>query len=302
MTRTHARIGATPIGLVALALAGCRLATLPPASSRSDGGPVAARGVVSHEARSQLRLYRDAAGCEAVQALNRHFRLVTLVDDGGPRHIVLEEAWDVRHCLDSESTSSEAEITAWLPASDQTQPLFRIQARGSAGAPEGNLYRMTSRACCGGADLSAYYSLLTGRALFSSSIPPLRVEDPTSGEMRVVAFHDTYSAGSPPEAIADSTVVGVLQIGDEREPAARFAVVADRPGPHAVAELALVRDGAAVDRPATVDPSRRPLHVRVGLVARLTGRRATLVVPVTGLELDVGRARTTGGVSLRTRP
>ena len=78
-------------------VAGCDVMYLPPPSSRTDGGPVSSRGVVSHEARSQLRRYRDAAGCESVQTVNRRFRLVTVVGPGGPEHRVLEESFDVRH-------------------------------------------------------------------------------------------------------------------------------------------------------------------------------------------------------------
>src|SRR5690349_18840169 len=90
------------------ALTACRISYLPPASTRSDGGPVVTRGVITHEARSQVRLYRDAAGCESVQTVNHQYRVVTVATDVGRQRLVLEEAYDVRLCLEGGSSSSEA--------------------------------------------------------------------------------------------------------------------------------------------------------------------------------------------------
>src|SRR2546422_11171648 len=103
---------ALPASLAALVV-GCRAAILPPNPGRGESGPVEARGIISREARSQVRLYRDATGCESVQTVNRQFRLVTIVTPTGPRRLLLEESYDVRRCLTAEGASSEALITAW---------------------------------------------------------------------------------------------------------------------------------------------------------------------------------------------
>src|SRR5438093_8540280 len=141
---------------------GCRIATLPPNLGRGESGPVEARGIISREARSQVRMYRDAAGCESVQTVNRQFRLVTIVTPTGPRRLLLEESYDVRRCLTSEGASSEALITAWEADSGSSEPLFHIAGRGVASAPVGNLYRMQSRGCCGSGDAATYFSLVSG--------------------------------------------------------------------------------------------------------------------------------------------
>ena len=289
------------IPLIAV-VAGCEVVSLPPSSSRTDGGPVSSRGVVSHEARSQLRLYRDAAGCRSVQTVNRQFRLVTVVGPGGPAHRVLEESFDVRHCLSSESSSSEAVITAWHPDSSATaSPLFRITGRGVAVEPQGNLYRLAVRGCCGSQDLASYSSLLTGRSLFTSSVRPRSLEVANRGIYRFAAFHDTFSAMAPAEAEADSTVIGVLQWGDDQDLARRIAVRADRPEAFAVELLRFVEEGKPVsDSTLVLWPDRPPrkLELEVRLIAPGSNRRLTFRVPVVDLQLAEAHATVPRGVRL----
>lgn len=291
----------TAAGLLLLTAA-CRVASLPPSSSRSDGGPVFARGVISHEARSQLRLYRDAAGCESIQTTNRQFRVVTVTDATGSRRIVLEETYDVRLCTESESVGSEALITAWRPDSGQTAPLFQISGRGVSGTPVGNLYRMTSRGCCGSQELSTYYSLLNGRALFASSLG-LRELALAGGRQRwFLGVHDTYSASAPPEAAHDSSVVAVLEMGNDREPAQRVTILFDRPEPFAASELAFSRGGVILPDTAlalTGDSLPRGLAVRVGLAAPESSRKISVTVPIIAGRLAPDRARLPAGVRLR---
>ncbi len=288
--------------LAAAALAaGCQVVSYPPAQARLDGGPVATRGVVSHEARSQLRLYQDAAGCESVQTVNRQFRLVTVAGPTGPERRVLEEAYDIRHCLTSESASSEATITVWLPDGNATVPLFRIAGRGAEGAPVGNLYRMTNRGCCGSQDLATYFSLITGRMLFASSLSPRSIEVANSRTIRYLALHDTFSAAELPERAADSTVVAVLQWGDEEVPARRYLVRINRPEAFAGSAVRFRRDGRAVaDTVLTLYPDRPTLELmaEIELVAPTSNRVITIVVPIEGLELKVDRARLPPGVTL----
>jgi hypothetical protein len=291
------RHGATLVALLAT-LPSCQLVSLPPANSRDDGGPVAARGEISHEARSHVRLYRDAAGCESVQTVNRRFQVVTVVGDAGPERLVLEEAYDVRECLDTESSSSEATVTAWRPVAGVATPVFSIRARGMRGHPTGNLYQLTGHSCCGSGDLNAYYSLLTGHALFSASGPPLQLQNSAIGDRRFAAVHDTYSAGAPPESLADSTVVGVLQWGDDREPAQRVAVVIERPEPFALDELHFHRGGQRVptEEPADEVPGT---ELRFRLAAAASGRSIDVRIPIAGLDLVLDRAAVRGGASLR---
>lgn len=260
---------------------------------------MASRGVVSHEAKSQLRLYRDAAGCESVQAVNRGFKLVTVVTDSGPNRLVLEEAYDIRHCLTAESASYEATVTAWRPDSGAAQPLFRINGRGTEGRPSGNLYGMSTHGCCGSRDLTSYFSLITGSALFASSVPLLRL-DGGHGPVRFAAFHDTFSAGTAGEAATDSTVIGVLQWGDDRRPAQRFLVRAERPEAFAAGELVFRKNGRAVaDTSVLVNGTGAPkLALGLLLVAPGSGRTFQLEVPIKGLELDPVAATVPRGLRL----
>jgi hypothetical protein len=289
--------GATLIALLAT-LPSCKLISLPPAGSRDDGGPVAARGEISHEARSHVRLYRDATGCESVQTVNRRFRVVTVVSDSGPERLVLEEAYDVRECLDTESSSSEATITAWRPAAGVTAPIFTIRARGMRGRPTGNLYQLTGHSCCGSGELDSYYSLLTGRALFAASGPLLQLQNSAIGDRRFAAVHDSYSAGAPPESLADSTVVGVLQWGGDREPAWRVVVVTDRPEPFALTEIGFYRGGQPIPDAvlADADPG---IELRFRLAATASERSIDVRIPIAGLDLALDRASVLGGASLR---
>ena len=299
----HPAPGRLPIVLLLLGFGvGCDVMYLPPPSSRTDGGPVSSRGVVSHEARSQLRRYRDAAGCESVQTVNRRFRLVTVAGPGGPEHRVLEESFDVRHCLQSESSSSEAVITVWHPDSSATSaPLFRIIGRGSSGEPEGNLYRLAVRGCCGSQELTSYASLLTGRTLFTSSLRPRVIEVANRPTRRFAAFHDTFSAMAPAEAETDSTVIGVLQWGNDQDQARRILVLADHPEAFAVEGLRFVEGGKPLGGTSLVlrpDQPARRLELEVQLVAPGSGRRLGFRVPIVNLDLVVPQATVPKGVRL----
>jgi len=299
--RTHRVVPWRSLGSALLILSGaCRVESLPPSSSRTDGGPVFARGVISHEARSQVRIYRDAAGCESIQTTNRQFRVVTVQDDEGPRRLVLEETYDVRYCVESESVGSEAVITAWQPDSGQTAPLFRIAGRGVSGSPVGNLYRMSSHGCCGSQELDTYWSLLTGRSLFASSIGLRELTYP--GGRRYAAFHDTFSAAAPPEAARDSSVIGVLELGDDRGPAARVAVATDHPEPFAVERLAFARGRTVLPDTslAVSDSAARDLRIRVELTAPSSGRRLAFAVPIVNGRLSTEGVRLPAGFRLES--
>lgn len=285
---------------------GCTIASLPPAGSRADGGPVAARGTVTHEARSQLRLYRDAAGCESVQTVNRRFRLVTVRQPGGlaPRRLVLEESYDIRHCLRSESSSSEAVVTAWAPDTASTKPVFRITGRGVTGEPDGPLYRMTAQGCCGSQNLSTYFSLVTGQALLWSSGPVRRLEAPETRQTRLVGFHDTYSAGTPPEAERDSSVIGVLFWADEERPLGRWVVRWAERDHFALERLAfVVRGQVSTDSLVLVGPEDSTgVALEVRLISPATERQIRFRIPIRGLDLDAARAELPRGIRLSPSP
>ncbi len=286
---------------ILISLTSCRIASLPPASSRSDGGPVASRGVISHEARSQVRLYRDAAGCESVQTANHQYRLVTVVTRSGPKRLVLEEAYDIRYCLSGGSSSSEATITAWRPDSNTAAPpAFRIAGRGISGSVVGNLYRLVSAGCCGSGTLGTYYSLITGRQLFASSVPPLELGSEPGAPARFVGFHDTFSAVAPVEA-ADSSVVGVLEMSDDSAPGQRLVLVADRPEPFALRQFAFLRDRHQITDSLVPHQGGQGLAVTVTIEAPASRRRATVVVPIEGDSLNVARAEVPRGFSIRAR-
>jgi len=289
---------ASLVSLVVL-ITGCRIESLPPASSRSDGGPVATRGTITHQARSEVRLYRDAAGCNSVQTVNRQFRLVRVQREEGPERLVLEESYDVRWCLEREGVSSEATVTAWRPDSAATPPLFRIVGRGVTGAPVGNLYRMVAYSCCGSQELATYFSLLTGRLLFSSSLPPRQLVLPARGIQRFAAFHDSYSAAQPPEVERDSSVVGVLQWGDDRTAAQRFVLRAEQPQPIAVTEIVfLARGEPATESLLTLTDQSGPVSLRVRWIVPGSTQSYTIDIPIDQAELAPRRARVPAGFRL----
>ncbi|MBM4188137.1 MAG: hypothetical protein FJ206_12605 [Gemmatimonadetes bacterium] len=290
--------------LAPLAVLGCTVSSLPPSASRTDGGPVAARGTVTHQARSELRLYRDAAGCESVQTVNRQFRLVRVRGPGESpvRRLVLEESYDIRHCLMAGSVSSEAIITAWAPDTASAEPVFRISGRGVTGAATGSLYRMVARGCCGGQDLITYYSLISGRALMTTSRTPIRLEGPEPGRVRLLGFHDTHSAAAPPEAEGDATVAGVLTWTDEERPIARFVVRTDRPDHFAAGELAVFRGGRrSTDTLQVLVPTEAAdsaLQVDIRLVSPASGRTVTVRIPLGADGIDLIGAQVSGGARL----
>jgi hypothetical protein len=302
--RWNLRYSAGSLLLAGIGAVGCRVTSLLPEGSRIDGGPVSSRGTISHEARSQVRIYRDAAGCESVQTVNRQFRVVTVMTDSGPRHRVLEEAYDIRHCLSKEGTSSEAQITVWRPDSTAVQPEFRIVGRGVEGVPIGNLYRMVSHSCCGSGDLATYFSLLSGRTLFTSSVPPRRVELRPSNRVRYFAFHDTFSASNPVEARKDPNLVGVLQYSDDRAPAKRVLVLGAHAEGLAVATLRLILNAQPVEDSVLVltGSGFSGIGVRVELASPSSDRRAWLEVPLERDTLRIERAQTSPGIKLRRAP
>lgn len=291
--------------LGALLVSGCSIVSLPPSSSRTDGGPVASRGVVSHEAKSQLRIYRDAAGCESLQTVNRQFRLVAVhgaTPDGASRRLVLEESYDVRHCLTAESSSSEAVVTAWRPDTASAEPVFRLFGRGVRGEPSGNLYLMVASGCCGSQNLTTYFSLLTGETLLSSSLPVRQLTNPASRNVRIVGLHDTFSAGAPPETAADSTVVGVLTWASESKTLQRILVATDRPEAFALASIGFTRAGRPLpDTSLTVwdKDSAAVFGVEAKLVAPGSGRTISVRIPIEKLLLVPSRAQISPGVRVR---
>jgi hypothetical protein len=238
--------------------------------------------------------------------MNRQFRLVTVRPPGGAaRRLVLEEGSDVRRCLTSESASSEATVTGWRPDSATKAPLFQITGRGVPGEPIGNLYQMAAVGCCGSQDLFTYFSLLTGRPLFSSSLAVVTFERAEPGATRFAGVHDTFSAGSPPEVEADSSVIAVIGWSDEEGPLQRIAVHADRPEPFAAAAIGLRHPGVrAAARTLKVIPkdSAAKVELQVDLVAPGDDRRVAIRIPIDGLVLHPEAATLSPGIRLRPLP
>ncbi len=258
------------------------------------------RGTIAHEARSHVRLYRDAAGCESIQTVNRQFRPVTITTAEGAELRVLEEQYDIRRCRDTDGVSSEAIVTAWLPDTGQARPLFRISGRAVSGTPTGNLYQMVTFGCCGSRPLATYHSLHTGAFLFSSSVPLRGIGTGATGSVRFAAFHDSFSATEPAERAADSTVIGVLQWGDDRSPGRRILIHADQPESFAATGLRFFRRGLPLeDSIAVMSASAAdPVSLRIELQSSGSDRRLRLDFVVAGDSLAAEGARLPAGISL----
>ena len=114
------------------------------------------------------------------------------------------------------------------------------------------------------------------------------MEPAGEGGSRFAGVHDTYSAGTPPELQADSSVIGILGWADDETALQRFAILADRPEPFAATSIRFLREG----RPG----------LEIELVAPGSNRRATVRVPIENRLLLPDQAELSPGIHLRPSP
>ncbi|HKP74582.1 MAG TPA: hypothetical protein VJT67_03520, partial [Longimicrobiaceae bacterium] len=146
--------------------------------------------------------------------------------EGNPPHLVLEEKTSIEQCENLEGpTTAEVAVVARPARNPAAQPLWTIRRRGEAGGvadefPGEPMYRLTEYGCCGSENLDTYYSLATGRRLFTADHPLLFIDAAPFGT-GLVAVHDVFASDPPPGAANERTLIAAVSFGGTREPGQR---------------------------------------------------------------------------------
>jgi hypothetical protein len=168
---------------------------------------------------SSYRLLPRTANCTfGFRTTNQRYTVVgSLLSEGNPPHLVLEERTTLEQCENLEGPSlAEVRVTA-RPAGRPTAPaVWTIRREADRGEvvdsfPGQPVYRIKRYGCCGSEDVDAWYSLATGRLLFTADYPLLSVDVEPFGS-GLVGVHDTEAA-TPPGAERDSTLIAVIAWG-----------------------------------------------------------------------------------------
>jgi hypothetical protein len=261
------------------------------------------------QAESTAESWTEKDGRFLRHTVNRRFTFATAYPERTrAERLLLEETFD--RLLDSgaEGEKSSVAVVAFKAQSPDAAPLWKIKVEGGSGEPQGNLYRVTNPGCCGAQDLSTYFSLLNGRELFSADSPILQLEVPNTGVHRYAAYRDLMSADGIPDVGKEKGIIGVLQFGSDREPAARVLVTAAKDFQNensAAKKSAFVHEGKEVEEPEfdlwSADGSNDPKKIG-GFSIRIHDFMEPdflLEIPVEGDRLVIEKARTAPGVSVR---
>jgi len=313
-----------------LATCACKQAPSPPAArgvltELPDTLP-AAPGAIN--APSSFTKLADSAGTRRFHIVNRRF-LVTRLSQRyqGESHPLLRETVDETCCLGGErDTWATITLEGWASAAQAgTQPPWRVRINADEGAIWDQFYRAVWFGSCDQTDALTYVNLQTGKVAFVTSrefdtrdsyIPRLRV--PNSALERWAGFLDTYTNVDLRDAARDSGVVGILQYGTPREPAARY-VLRWSGGPgfsYRLGKLEFAVDDSAHTHGTDVDlwrangnenPSALSgFSISITLLGREVADQevpnVTLHVPVIGDRVQPERANLPSGWSLRPSP
>jgi hypothetical protein len=168
----------------------------------------------------------QADGCEsAYRSTSVRYTVVgSRYSEGNPPHLVLQETTRILMCESMEGpTEAQVTVVARPAMRPGAAPAWTIRQRGEIGAvaddyPGEPLYRITEYGCCGSENLDTYYSLVTGRALFTADNPLLFIDAEPFGT-GLVAIHDGAAAGSIPGATEnDRTLIALIAFGNTRTP------------------------------------------------------------------------------------
>ena len=129
-------------------------------------------------------------------------------------------------------------VEAFRPESPDLSPVFSFSAKGLSPfdgkyGPDGfrvsasrHLYQVTFEGASEHCEGQLFFSLITGKPLFTADSPYGSVQIPNTKVKRVLALHTNASYWVPPEIAQDRNVVAVLQYGDLEVPASRVVMVA----------------------------------------------------------------------------
>lgn len=171
----------------------------------------------------------QADGCEsAYRSTSVRYTVVgSTVSEGNPPHLVLQETTRILMCESMEGpTEAQVTVVARPAMRPGAAPSWTIRQRGEIGAladdyPGEPLYRITEYGCCASENLDTYYSLVTGRALFTADNPLLFIDAAPFGT-GLVAIHDGAAAGPIPGASEnDTTLIALISFGNTRAPGQR---------------------------------------------------------------------------------
>ena len=200
---------------IALSLLACA-AAMPAKAQQRPASPASGLSQTS-----SYRLVPRSQNCTfGYQTTNVRYTVVGsgAITDAGYPHLVLEEKTTIQQCENLEGpTNAEVSVTARPAAHPEAQPVWMIHRHGEDAAvvdsfPGQTLYRITEYGCCGSENADTYYSMATGRQLFTADMPLLLLDVKPFGT-GFVAVHDAQAAEQPPGARSDSTVIAVVAFG-----------------------------------------------------------------------------------------
>lgn len=212
------RLSAAAVALLALSL---------PAAAQQRPVPSATQpSRLTAQAGYEVVPPAQADGCEsAYRSTSVRYTVVgSTVSEGNPPHLVLQETTRILMCQSMEGpTEAQITVTARPAMRPGAAARWTIRQRGEIGAvaddyPGEPLYRITEYGCCGSENLDTYYSLVTGRALFTADNPLLFIDAEPFGT-GLVAIHDGAAAGPIPGAAEnDRTLIALIAFGNTRTP------------------------------------------------------------------------------------
>ena len=136
-----------------------------------------------------------------------------------PPHLVLEEHATMDRCENQEGGRGEVTVVARPAERPNAAPVWRIRQPGDEGGTwwgeelgGEEMYRVVRHGCCGAENLSTFYSLRTGRRLFSADRPLLYIEVERVGT-GYLALHSAMAADGGPGGEADRTQVARISFG-----------------------------------------------------------------------------------------
>jgi len=221
-------------------------------SACSDPMERPSSSVVAQSAGSEFRINGACAEDRLeTTVINQRLVPVRLYGEGEPyRRLLMAESSELTMCEAGEGpTVARIHATATeYDAEGLGQAAWVIEAIGSTGHVDEAqaLYRVTASGCCGTNSVDTYFDLYSGVEVMAASGRILRIDLPKIRDRRFISYHDNVSAIGVPEAVADSTVIGVIQFGDGRRPAARVALHSRRSVEHRLDRIALTVELAEV--------------------------------------------------------
>lgn len=211
--------------LLALAALAALAAAAAPAAAQPRPPAAQASRLTAQSSYEALPRSENCSGGYRITSV-RYTVVGTQLSEGHPPHLVLEEKTSVEQCENLEGpTRAEVSVVARPARNPAARPAWTIRRRGEAGgvadeSPGEPMYRVTEYGCCGSENLDTYYSLATGRALFTADHPLLYIDADPFGS-GLVAVHDAMAAGALPGGENDRTLIAGITFGGTEAPGQR---------------------------------------------------------------------------------